>query len=186
MQKVFHDEMLRAQHERHPFMSKIPILSQTEGSRSDYETSDGQIVEMKYKAMKVQRSWKYEEATGMKPEVFLEFAASIGEEVADIMSDDVLNAIFRSTEQTGNVVHSTSGITFEAFVEMSEMISTDFDEAGEMREKTLVVSPDVATQLRFDILQWKADPEKMAKIKQIEEQHRLKFHERETRRTMVD
>jgi hypothetical protein len=186
MDKAFREEVERASHGKYPWMAKIPRFQQTEGDKANLQHPGGKIVEMDYRKVSFMRTFSYEEAFGMSPEEFLEMAASMGEEMANARFDRFLAVINESTEESGNIVRSSSGLSFEALVQTLTMLEADFDQAGMPEEKFLLLSPEMAEQLRQSEKEWMSDPAKLEILTSIQNQKKREYYEREARRTMVD
>ena len=152
-----------------------------------FQREDGTISEMDFQEMRVEGCIKFEDATGLSPEEFLELAGSMGKESANQMFDQLMGAINQAIDETGNIIQSRGkGITFESFLETCEKISTDFDDEGNFRERTLLLSPEAAAQWNIDSPRWLTDPEKIAALQKVRNCKLKEYHEREARRTMVD
>lgn len=170
-----------------PILQRIPVSPQLEGREASYERSGGEMVDVEYKAQSVQRMMDFEVGRGLDPETFMDTAASIGEEMARKMTEDLFADVSKAIESVGNVtVSEGDGISFEAFLEMNSKVQLEFNDDGKPVDRTIVLSPEAHKRFVARLHEWHADPEKCAAMEAVLKKKKKEFDEREACRRMVD
>jgi hypothetical protein len=99
--------------------------------------------------------------------------------------------LFRRTgeacEEAGTAIDA-QGRPFgpDLFLEMLERVEIDFDEDGQPRLPTVVVSPEMGAYIRSHMAKWEADEQFQARRAQIIEEKRNRWIDRESHRQLVD
>jgi hypothetical protein len=170
-----------------PILLQIPTSPQLEGETASYERVSGEVKEVEYKTMLVERTMKMEYAKGLSPIEFWEAARDIGEQMARQMTENVLSELSAAVEEVGNVTTSSGkGISFEAFLDMNSKMELEFDPEGQPVERIMLASADTNEAFGRSLRAWHADPEKLRAIEKVILKKKMEYHERETRRRMVD
>jgi len=171
-----------------PMLRKIRCHKFVEGNKNDYEQEDGTIVEGDQQLALVEYSIKYENAIGLKPEVFLEHAEELGRKMGERMEGQLYQTMSRITDQTGNTVAigKDGNMTFEQWLELNSKMMTDLDDSGEPPTRHLICTPEFHEKFVSALNQWERDPGKVAQMKAVMEKQKEAYDAREARRRMVD
>jgi hypothetical protein len=188
MRDTFNKTLFDALWDAAPILRRIRSHQFVEGSKNDYEQEDGTIVEGDQQLARVEYSIKYENATGLKPEVFLEHAEELGRKMGERMERQLFQTMSMMTDKTGNsvAIGKEGDMTFEQWLELNTKIMTDFDDDGEPHTKHLVCTPEFQKKIIVSLDQWERDPEKVAQMKAVMAKQKEAYDAREARRRMVD
>ncbi len=107
------------------------------------------------------------------------------------MQRQQVQAIFKKLEQvtkeTGNVVDNKGQPpSAEMFLSALEKIWIEFDDSGQPRLPSMIVSPQLAENLRNLMPQWDKDPEYKKRHDEIINKKRKEWNDRESNRKLVD
>lgn len=111
--------------------------------------------------------------------------------IAEAALRDRKKLLFRRTseacEEAGTAIDA-QGRPFGPglFLEALERVELDFDENGQPRFPTMVVSPEMGAYVRTHMAQWEADERFQARRAQIIEEQRKRWIDRESHRQLVD
>lgn len=188
MKDTFNRTMFDSLWKAAPILRRIRCHQFVEGSRNDYEQEDGTIVEGDQQLARVEYSIKYENATGLRPEVFLEHAEELGRKMGERMEGQLFESMSKMIDEVGNsvAVGQDGELTFEKWLELNTKMLTDFDDEGEPHTKHLVCTPEFQKKLIASLEQWDRDPEKVAQMKAVMAKQKEAYYAREARRRMVD
>ncbi len=188
MKDTFNRTMFDSLWRAAPILRRIRCHHFVEGSRNDYEQEDGTIVEGDQQLARVEYSIKYENATGLRPEVFLEHAEELGQKMGERMESQLFQTLGAITDQIGNsvAIGQDGDMTFEQWLEINTKVMTDFDDDGEPHTKHLVCTPEFQKRLITSLNEWERDPEKVAAMKVVMAKQKEAYDAREARRRMVD
>jgi len=103
MRDVFGESVFQGLWAAHPVLKELRVRPVTEGKESSYQREDGKVVETDYKLSRVEKSWKFEDATGLTPESFMSAAADMGKEMGNQILRGLLATVSDATEEVGNV-----------------------------------------------------------------------------------
>jgi hypothetical protein len=188
MKDTFNRTMFDSFWKAAPILRRIRCYHFVEGSRNDYEQEDGTIVESDQQLARVEYSIRYENATGLRPEVFLEHAEELGRKMGERMEGQLFQTVSAMTDQIGNsvAIGQNGDMTFEQWLEMNTKVMTDFDDDGEPHTKHIVCTPEFQKKIMVSLDEWERDPEKVAAMKAVMAKQKEAYDAREARRRMVD
>ena len=168
MQDTFFHGIFEAMWNASPLLRQIRVRAQVEGREASFEQEGGKTVNLKYEALRVIRSLKFEDACGLDPEAFIEIAEGIGTEMGRAMLRSVLEDVRIAATEVGNTLTCEgNGISFDQFLELTAKLRTEFDEEGNPRGKTLVLSPEAFNQMSEAMKEWEADSAKRAAMEAV-------------------
>jgi hypothetical protein len=188
MNDTFNKTMFDALWGAAPMLRQIRCHQFVEGSKNDYEQEDGTIVEGDQQLARVEYSIKYENATGLKPEVFLEHAEELGRKMGERMERQMYATMSAITDQTGNTVSigNAGEMTFEHWLELNTKMMTDFNDDEEPHTRHLICTPEFHEKIIVAFEEWESDPDKVAQMKAVMAKQKEAYDAREARRRMVD
>ena len=172
---------------RAPLLAKIHHSRQHEGQRWVFTGVEGHADGGIYKKLEARFALTREE---MKEESLAGVFAKLGElaeQLAKAQSDDLYEKVSHAADSVGNVVRADGQFTKEHFLEMVRKIQTDFDvNTQEPRHASVVLHPDTWAKIKDDVESWEQDAEFLQSLREIENQQRVAWRDRESRRRLVD
>lgn len=170
-------------------ITKDPLLSQIqrhpiqEGNKLTSSTIDGYSQTVDYPELASKFEIKHDEVIEKGPEAIFSKIPEIAKDMIKQQSQQIFKTMEEATKKTGNILETKSQpLSPDLVLEALKKLPIDFDEAGNPIYPTLVVSPD-----QFEKIQnWQIDPEFRKKQKELIEQKRKEWIDRENRRQLVD
>lgn len=112
---------------------------------------------------------------------------AMSEAMAKAQTQMMFARISTAVKAVGTEVETGGDFQKKHLLEMMERMETDFDpETNQPINQVLVMHPDSAATLLPRMKEWEADPEFVARVKEITEQKREEWRARENRRKLVD
>ena len=170
-----------------PILKQIRRTVQYEGSEGTYKDVDGRENQIEYEEIAATLSLTRDEMRyGNFQEVVLKFD-KMAETFAEAQSRTLFAKVSEAAQSVGNVVDAKGKLTKEAFLEMCHKIRLDFNpKTDEPQYPTIILSPETMAKIKPDLEDWEQDTEFSAEMSAIEQQQRLDWRDRESRRRLVD
>lgn len=172
---------------RSPVIARIRRTVQHEGSEGTYEDVDGRQNQIGYEEFVASSSLTRDEMRhGSFQDIVSKFD-EMAETFAEAQSKMLFATVSEAAESVGNVVDAGGKLTKEVFLEMRRKMPLDFDpHTGEPQYPTMVLHPETYEKIKHDLESWGQDPEFLAEMSAIDEEKRLDWRDRESRRRLVD
>ena len=172
---------------RAPILRGIRRTVQHEGCGRAYGDVDGRENTMEYKEITAGLALTWDE---MRQGNF-ESVMSKFEEMADTFAAEQSKILFatasEAADSVGNTVDAKGKLTKEAFLECMRKIQWSFNrQTGEPQHPTMVLHPETLEKNKADLESWGEDPKFLAALSAIEQQQRLDWRDRESRRRLAD
>ena len=169
-------------------LSRIRREQLFEGNRSSMKTEDGKTEESNYRKFSAPYSLEREDIINKGHVVFIE---NIRDEMIENVRGQQIRQLFdivgKAAEKSGNVVNGKGQpITFERFLELFEKVQIDFDEEGNPHGLSIATDPSMFAKIEKKLQEWENNPEYNKKYEEILEKKRKEYHDRESRRKLVD
>ena len=170
-----------------PILRGIRRTVQHEGSEHASGDVDGRESAIEYKEITAGLSMTRDEMRqGNLQSIMSKF-----EEMADTFAAEQSKILFgtvsEAAESVGNTVDAKGRLTKEAFLECLRKMQWSFNrQTGEPQHPTMVLHPKTFEKYKADLESWGEDPEFVAAMSAIEQQQRLDWRDRESRRRLVD
>ena len=169
-------------------LSRIRREQLFEGNRTSMKTKDGKTEESNYRKISAPYSVEREDIINKGHVVFIENIR--GEMIENVRGQQIrqlFDTVGKAAEKSGNVVNGKGQpITFERFLELFEKIQIDFDEEGNPHELSFAMHPSMFAKIENKLQEWENNPEYNKKYEEILEKKRKEYHDRESRRKLVD
>ena len=177
------EEILR----RSPILREIRQTVQHEGCEGSQGDVDGRERAREYKEIKAGLSMTRDEMRKGNLQSVLSKFGEMAETFASEQSKILFATVSEAAESVGNVVDAKGRLTKEAFLESMRKRQWSFDrKTGEPRHPTIVLHPETFEKIKPEIESWERDPEFQAAMSAIEEQQRVDWRDRESRRRLAD
>ena len=158
-----------------------------EGNRMSTKYEDGIIDSPGYEKISSEFRVKREDIITKGPGAFVENIQKMAESMKDKKAKLFFERIKEITEATGQVVNGKGQpITFEKIMELFEKMLIDFDDQGNPNFPTLVLSPKMEAEVKAKWKEWQENPEYKIRFKELIEQKRKEWNDRESNRKLVD
>ncbi len=177
------EEILR----RSPLLREIRQTVQHEGCEGSQGDVDGRETAREYKEIKAGLSMTRDEMRQGNFQSVLSKFGDMAETFASEQSKILFATVSEAAESVGNVVDAKGRLTKEAFLESMRKRQWSFDrKTGEPKHPTFVLHPDTLEKIKPELESWGRDREFAAAMSAIEEQQRLDWRDRESRRRLAD
>ena len=172
---------------RSPILKEIRQTIQHEGREGTYGDVDGRKSPIEYKEVAGSFTLTRDEMRRPNFQVVLSKFAEMAETFAAGKSKMLFATVSEAAESVGNVVDAKGKLTKAAFLDLMRKMQLDFNpQTGKPKRPTMVLHPDTLAKIKDELESWEQDPEFMAALAAIEEQKRLDWRDRESRRRLVD
>ena len=160
---------------------------QHEGGDGTYEDVDGGENLIEYEKITAGFALTREEMSRGSFETIVAQLDEVAETFAEAQSRILLSTVSEAAGSVGNVVDAKGKLTKEAFLELLHKMQWSFDpHTGEHQHPMMVVHPETLEKIKHDLESWERDPEFLAEMSAIEQQQRLDWRDRESRRRLAD
>ena len=172
---------------RSPIFSEVRRVRQHEGAGGTYEEVDGTEHQIEYEGIAAELTLTRDEMrSGSFQDIVSKFDEA-AETFEEAFSKQMFATISEAAESAGNVVDAEGKLTKETFLDLRRTMPLEFDPStGEARYPTMVLHPDTWDTIKHDIKRWDQDSEFLTELSTIEQQQRLAWRDRESRRRLVD
>ena len=182
---TMHVRNMRLKHSS--ILPQISTAVQHEGERFAYRDVDGNENRPQPKQIEASVQLTRDE---MRQGRFEDVLQKFGE-MARVFSQEqerhILEEVAKSAEAIGNVTDAQGELTKEHILESLRKVQWGFDPVtGEPQRPALFLSPKSIEKYRSRFESWQRDPEFLAELDAIEKQQRIDWHDRESRRRLVD
>ena len=179
---------LRHEMVRHsPILREIRQTVQHEGLERTHGDVDGREGPIDYKEAIARFSLTRDEMRRSDFQPVVSKFARMAETFAAAQSKMLFATVSKATAAVGNVVDARGKPIKEAFLEMERKRQWSFNpQSGEPRPPTLVLHPDTLAKIKNELESWQQDPDFRAALSAIEQQQRLAWRDRESRRRLAD
>ncbi len=172
---------------RAPLLAQIRRGRQHEGASWDFKGLDGHSDGGEYEKIEAAFELTREEMKQETLDGVLKKVGDLAEQFARAQSEAMFAKVTEAAEGVGNVVNAGGNFEKEHFLEMARRVQTDFDRVTqEPRNLSVVLHPDTWARIKDDVKTWEDDPKFVAALKEIEEQQRIAWRDRESRQRLVD
>ncbi len=184
----FWNEYLEQKHlELLGVFSTIPSFAVHEGDRWKIERSDGTESEQLYENMSSGFTINLNEVPTLTPEKIKEKLDTVAEDGAKQMTEKILKELQKTVEETGNTVNASGQpLSKEHFLEMLEMIETEFDLNGEWQPPSIIMHPNAWKANEAKFREWEQDEDFTKRQSEIISKKREEWYAREALRKLVD
>ena len=170
--------------------SILPQISnavQHEGEALAYKDVDGKETQTQFRKFEADVELSREHMKQGRFEETLEAFGGMARSFAEQQEKHLIDAVSRAAEASGNVTAAVGPLTKEHLLESLRKVQWGFDPAtGEARRPDLILSPEGLEKYKSRFEEWHRDPEFLAQVDAIEQQQRKDWHDRESRRRVVD
>ena len=172
---------------RSPILKGIRQTVQHEGRGGTHGDVDGRESPINYKEVVAGFSLTRDEMRQPDFQLVVSKFGEVAETFAEQQSKILFATVSESATSVGNVVDAKGKLTKEAFLELMRKTQMSFNpQTGEPRRPTIVLHPDTLAKIKDDLESWEQNPEFTAALSAIEQQQRLDWRDRESRRCLVD
>ncbi|MXX71878.1 MAG: hypothetical protein F4205_08420 [Gemmatimonadetes bacterium] len=170
-----------------PILREIRQTVQHEGHEHAYGDVDGRESPIDYQEAAARFSLTRDEMRRSDFQPIMSKFAKMAETFATQQSKMLFATVSKVTASTGNVVATRGGLSKETFLEMERKRQWSFNpQTGEPRPPALVLDPDTLAKIKNEWESWQQDSEFKAALSAIEQQQRLAWRDRESRRRLAD
>ena len=170
-----------------PILAQIRRTAQHEGSQGSYEDVDNHENQIAYEKLTADASLTREEMRFGNVETIIVRCDAMARAFAEQLSAILYRTISEAAASAGNVFDAKGELTKETFLEMRRTLQLDFDpHTGDARYPTLLVNPETWERLKPALDSWDQDPEFIAALSEIDQQHKIDWHDRESSRRLVN
>lgn len=172
---------------RSPILKQIRRTVQHEGSKGTYKDVDGQENQIEYRQIAASLPLIRDEMRQGGLESIMSKCDKIADTFVAEQSERLYAAIGEAAKSVGNVVDAKGNLSKGIFLESMRMIPWDFNpRTGEPQPPTIFLSPKALEKIKHYFERWEKDPEFLNEMSAIEQQQRLDWRDRESRRRLVD
>lgn len=165
--------------EASPFLAKIPVRTQKEGSKHRVGEEDSD-----YQLCSVETRLDIRDAEGLSVSEFYERAGKLGAEMAEIQSKRMFQKM--SAVPTPSHMAPLDIQSFGDLLATWEKMEINFDARGVPKWPSIVVAPEEVQRITDLMDAACADPDQRRQWAELVVNKRREHHERETRRRLVD
>lgn len=184
----FWNEYLRKKHYEYlGYFANIPSHRHYEGNRWHLEREDGTVSNSEYGLIEDEFSVHIDEVPSLTPEKIAQKLDKVAEEMARQMVRHIVEDISQAAEKVGNTVDAGGRrLTKETFLEALYKMLLSFDKQGNLKPPAILIHPKLWESIKNDVTTWEEDPEFVARHEEIIVRKREIWHDRESRRKLVD
>ena len=170
-----------------PIFSQIREEMHFEGNRMETKTMDGDVDADGYKEITGEIKINKDEIIEKGPLAFIQNIQQTAEEIKKQKAEMLLKKVSEISAKVGtNVDAKGEPLTFDVFMKVLDKLWIDFDENGNPRMPTLVISPKMAEKMKERIIQWEKDLGCKKRYDALIDRKRREWNDRESHRKLVD
>jgi hypothetical protein len=171
-----------------PVLAMVRQIRQHEGRDSIYTTVSGEEQRADYKQVMGEITINIDELIDLPIDAVMERVDAAAEDMLKQIVPSMFAKLKEVTDEVGNVVDAGGKpFSFDLFLETLEKIWIDFnEETGKPKLPTIVVSPQLAEQVKTLLPEWEQNEEYKRRFAELIERKRRQWNDRESNRKLVD
>jgi len=170
-----------------PILSEIKICRDFEGNKMSTSDVNGNIELSNYTEYYSEKSISDEDIINRGLEVFYEKTLEMADEVRRKLKHNMFQKLEEITKKAGTSINA-KGKPFSAdlLLEMFDKIQLDFDEEGNPKFPTIVISPEMFESIKDKLPSHGEEPEFDKRFEELILKKRRECYDRESDRKLVD
>jgi len=180
-------EAIENEIKKDPLISRIKFHQVHEGDELTVSTIDGYSETVDYKLLTSNFGITNDEIIEKGPEVIFSKVPEIAKDIIQQQSKLIIETMDKATQKTGNIVNAKSKpLSPELILEGLKKIAIDFDEFGNPIYPVLWLSQKQFEKIKDKIPEWEKNPEYKKKQKELIEEKKQEWLDRQNSRKLVD